>query len=112
MVGCSAAEQSGRSIVRDGYVDEAVIEKLMASFGAAIDECLQTGSELFRRAAREESADEVERKLARLQEFENKARTQAITIEGLRSEIEDVKKSAASASRPRPAGTATAGERR
>jgi hypothetical protein len=45
----------------------------------------------YRRAANEMSADEVERKLARLQELENKARTQEITTTGLRSEVEELR---------------------
>jgi hypothetical protein len=45
----------------------------------------------YRRAAGERSDDEVERKLARLQELEHKCRTQEISIEGLRSEIEELR---------------------
>src|SRR6516164_3576374 len=45
----------------------------------------------YRRAAGEHSADKDERKLAKLQELENKARTQEITIEGLRSEVEELR---------------------
>jgi len=41
---------------------------------------------------REHSADEVERKLARLAELENKTRTQEITIEGLRRAIAELQK--------------------
>jgi hypothetical protein len=53
----------------------------------------------YRRAADEKSADKNERKLARLQELEQKTRTQEITIEGLRSEIEEAKAAAPSAER-------------
>jgi hypothetical protein len=35
-----------------GHVDEAVIEKLMASFDSVMDECLPTGSEIMTAAAR------------------------------------------------------------
>jgi antitoxin (DNA-binding transcriptional repressor) of toxin-antitoxin stability system len=45
----------------------------------------------YRRTAGEKSADELERKLARLQELENKTRTQEFTIEGLRSEVEELR---------------------
>ena len=45
----------------------------------------------WRRTAGEKSADKLERELARLQELEHKTVTQAITIEGLRSEIEELK---------------------
>jgi hypothetical protein len=38
-------------IVRAGYVDEAVIEKLMSSFGSKMNECLPTGSEIMTAAA-------------------------------------------------------------
>jgi hypothetical protein len=39
-------------IVREGYVDEAVIEKLMSSFGTMMNECLPTGSEIMTAAVR------------------------------------------------------------
>jgi hypothetical protein len=39
-------------VVPEGYVDEAVIEKLMASFGAVANECLPTGSEVMTAAVR------------------------------------------------------------
>jgi hypothetical protein len=39
--------------VPEGYVDEAVVEKLQNGFGAAIDdECLPTGGEVMTAAAR------------------------------------------------------------
>ena len=41
-----------RRIVPEGYVDEAVIEKLMGSFGAVANECLPTGSEVMTAAVR------------------------------------------------------------
>ena len=41
-----------RRVVPEGYVDEAVIEKLMGSFGAVMNECLPTGSEVMTAAVR------------------------------------------------------------
>jgi hypothetical protein len=41
-----------RRTVPDGYIDEAVIEKLLSSFGAVMNECLPTGSEIMTAAAR------------------------------------------------------------
>jgi hypothetical protein len=41
-----------KRVVRAGYVDEAVIEKLMSSFGDKMNECLPTGSEIMTAAAR------------------------------------------------------------
>ena len=41
-----------RRTVPEGYVDEAVIEKLMSSFGAVMNECLPTGSEIATAAVR------------------------------------------------------------
>jgi hypothetical protein len=41
-----------RRTVPEGYVDEAIIEKLMASFGAVANECLPTGSEVMTAAVR------------------------------------------------------------
>jgi hypothetical protein len=41
-----------RRIVREGYVDEVIIEKLMASFGAVVNECMPTGSEVMTAAVR------------------------------------------------------------
>jgi len=41
-----------RRVVPEGYVDEAVIEKLMGSFGAVANECLPTGSEVMTAAVR------------------------------------------------------------
>ena len=41
-----------RRVVPEGYADEAVIEKLMASFGAVVNECLPTGSEIMTAAVR------------------------------------------------------------
>jgi hypothetical protein len=41
-----------KRIVSYGYVDEAVIEKLMSSFGAVMDECLPTPSEIMTVAVR------------------------------------------------------------
>jgi hypothetical protein len=38
--------------VRAGHIDEAVIEKLVASFDTVMDECLPTGSEIMTAAAR------------------------------------------------------------
>jgi len=38
--------------VRAGYVDEAVIEKLVASFTTVMNECLPTGSEIATAALR------------------------------------------------------------
>src|SRR5262249_45046344 len=51
----------------------------------------------YRRASGEKSADEIERKLARLRELEDKARRHESTIEGLRSEIEEAKATTRSA---------------
>jgi hypothetical protein len=39
-------------VVPEGYVDEAVIEKLQSSFGAVMNECLPTGTEIINAAAR------------------------------------------------------------
>jgi hypothetical protein len=39
-------------IVREGYVDEAIIEKLMMSIGAVVNECQPTGSEIMTAAVR------------------------------------------------------------
>ena len=41
-----------RRVVPEGYADEAVIEKLMGSFGAVMNECLPTGSEIMTAAVR------------------------------------------------------------
>ena len=41
-----------RRVVPEGYADEAVIEKLMGSFGAVVNECLPTGSEIMTAAVR------------------------------------------------------------
>ena len=41
-----------RRVVPEGYADEAVIEKLMGSFGAVANECLPTGSEVMTAAVR------------------------------------------------------------
>ena len=41
-----------RRVVPEGNVDEAIIEKLMASFGAVVNECLPTGSEVMTAAVR------------------------------------------------------------
>ena len=41
-----------RRTVPGGYVDEAVIEKLQSSFGAVMNECLPTGTEIINAAAR------------------------------------------------------------
>ena len=41
-----------RRVVPEGYVDEAVIEKLISSFGAVMNECLPTGSEIMTAAVR------------------------------------------------------------
>jgi len=41
-----------RRTVPEGYVDEAVIKKLMGSFGAVVHECLPTGSEVMTAAVR------------------------------------------------------------
>jgi hypothetical protein len=46
----------------------------------------------YRRAAGEHSADEVERKLARLHELEQKTQTQESIIEGLRRELEELRR--------------------
>jgi len=51
----------------------------------------------YRRASGEKSADETERKLAWLREFEDKARTQEGIIEGLRREVEEAKATTKSA---------------
>jgi predicted RNase H-like nuclease (RuvC/YqgF family) len=45
----------------------------------------------YRRAAGEHSDDEIERKLARLHELEDKSRRLEITNEALRSEIEELR---------------------
>jgi DUF3102 family protein len=59
----------------------------------------------FRRTAGENSADEderkLERKLARMQELEQKTRAQEITITGLRSEIEELREKLADRERAR-----------
>ena len=41
-----------RRVVPEGNVDEAIIEKLMASFGAVVNKCLPTGSEVMTAAVR------------------------------------------------------------
>jgi hypothetical protein len=41
-----------RRTVPEGYVDEAIIEKLQDSFGAVMNECLPTGSEIMTAAVR------------------------------------------------------------
>ena len=41
-----------RRVVPEGYVDEAVIKKLMASFGTVMNECLPTGSAVMTAAVR------------------------------------------------------------
>jgi len=41
-----------RRVVPEGYVDEAVIEKLMGSFGRVVNECQPTGSEVMTAAVR------------------------------------------------------------
>jgi hypothetical protein len=41
-----------RRVVPDGYVDEAVVEKLMMSISAVVNECLPTGSEIMTAAMR------------------------------------------------------------
>jgi hypothetical protein len=41
-----------RRTVPEGYVDEAVIEKLMKSFGSVMNECLPTGTEIITAAGR------------------------------------------------------------
>jgi hypothetical protein len=41
-----------RRVVPEGYVDEAVIEKLMRSIGAVVNECHPTGSEIMTAAVR------------------------------------------------------------
>ena len=41
-----------RRVVPEGYVDEAVIEKLMGSIGAVVNECQPTGSEIMTAAVR------------------------------------------------------------
>ena len=45
-------EHRRRRTVPQGYVDEAVIKKLAASFGRACDECLPTGTEIINAAMR------------------------------------------------------------
>jgi Protein of unknown function (DUF3102) len=58
--------------------------------GHTLDSVIQSVRQ-YRGAAGEKSADEIERKLTRLQELEHKARTQEITITGLRSEVEELR---------------------
>jgi hypothetical protein len=41
-----------RRVVPEGYVDEAIIEKLMGSIGAVVNECHPTGSEVMTAAVR------------------------------------------------------------
>ena len=39
-------------VLPDGYVDEAVVEKLIGSIGAVVNECHPTGSEIMTAAVR------------------------------------------------------------
>jgi hypothetical protein len=41
-----------RRVVPEGYVDEAIIAKLMGSIGAVVNECQPTGSEIMTAAVR------------------------------------------------------------
>ena len=52
MVARAMAMTKRQRTVPYGHVDEAVIEKLMSSFGAAMNECLPTGSEIYTAAVR------------------------------------------------------------
>ena len=46
------SEGKRRRTVREGYVDEAVVEKLVSGLGGVINECLPTGTEIINAAKR------------------------------------------------------------
>jgi uncharacterized protein YukE len=88
-----------KSAVRPLISSLLKLEKLFKTFphhpffgdiGSTLDDVINMIRQ-YRRAAGEKSADKDERKFARLHELENKTRTQEITIEGLRSEIEELR---------------------
>jgi predicted RNase H-like nuclease (RuvC/YqgF family) len=92
----AAAKSAARSLV----ASLLKLEKLFKTFphhpffgdiGGNLESIIST-SRRYRRAAGEESPDQVERKLARVQELEQKAQSQAITIKALRGENEEVRR--------------------
>jgi hypothetical protein len=52
MVAEVSAMTKRERLVRPGYIDEAIVEKLMSSVNAVVHECLPTGSELMTAAGR------------------------------------------------------------
>jgi hypothetical protein len=92
----AAATTAARKLIVSLVKLKVLVEKFTAQhpffgdIGFKLDDVIGTIRQ-YRRAAGEDSADEVERKLMQLDELKQKVRRQEITITGLRSEIEELR---------------------
>jgi Protein of unknown function (DUF3102) len=92
----AAAEKAVRDLIDALLKLEELMQKFpghpfFGGFGGSTLDAVINMIRQYRRAAGEHSADEIERKLVRLQELEDKSRRQEIIIEGLHSEVEELR---------------------